>query len=71
MLEVARAEAARAGLANVAFEQADAQVHPFAPESFDLVLSRTAATQRCSSATRRRRSRTSPERCDRAARSRC
>lgn len=40
MLEVARRRAADAGLGNVRFEQADAQVHPFAPESHDLVVSR-------------------------------
>ncbi|MFK0044231.1 class I SAM-dependent methyltransferase [Streptomyces sp. NPDC090741] len=34
--ELARAE----GLRNVAFEQADAQVHRFRPERFDLVISR-------------------------------
>jgi ubiquinone/menaquinone biosynthesis C-methylase UbiE len=34
-------EAARAdGLRNVTFEQADAQVHPFPPERFDLAISR-------------------------------
>jgi SAM-dependent methyltransferase len=43
MLEVARAAAAREGLTNVRFEQADAQIHPFAPGSFDIALSRTAA----------------------------
>ena len=41
MVEEARAEAAADGdLANVAFEQADAQVHPFAAGGFDVVLSR-------------------------------
>jgi ubiquinone/menaquinone biosynthesis C-methylase UbiE len=34
--ELARAE----GLRNVTFEEADAQVHPFAPERFDLAISR-------------------------------
>jgi SAM-dependent methyltransferase len=34
--EIARAE----GLRNVTFERADAQVHPFPPEQFDLVISR-------------------------------
>ena len=40
MLDRARADAARAGLANVEFAQADAQVHPFDPASFDAVISR-------------------------------
>ncbi len=41
MVEAARAEtAADGGLANVTFEQADAQVHPFAAGGFDVVLSR-------------------------------
>jgi SAM-dependent methyltransferase len=40
MLDRARRDAARAGLANVEFEQADVQVHPFAPASFDAVISR-------------------------------
>ena len=40
MLDRARADAARAGLANVEFVQADAQVHPFDPASFDAVISR-------------------------------
>jgi SAM-dependent methyltransferase len=41
MVEEARAETARAGgPANVAFEQADAQVHPFGDGAFDVVLSR-------------------------------
>lgn len=43
LLEVARARAAAAGLANVAFLQADAQVHPFAPGTFDVVIGRTSA----------------------------
>lgn len=43
MLEVARARAADAGLANVEFLQTDAQVHRFAPGSFDVVLGRTSA----------------------------
>jgi SAM-dependent methyltransferase len=43
MLEVARARAGAAGIANVAFEQADAQVHPFGAGTFDLVVSRTGA----------------------------
>ncbi|GAB3443042.1 methyltransferase domain-containing protein [Streptomonospora sediminis] len=40
MLERARAAAAEKGVANVAFEQGDAQVHPFAPGEFDVVISR-------------------------------
>ena len=40
MVEAARARAAADGVANVAFEQADAQVRPFAADSVDLVLSR-------------------------------
>lgn len=43
MLEVARARAADAGLGNVEFLQTDAQVHPFAPGSFSVVLGRTSA----------------------------
>ncbi len=42
MLAVARVRAAEEGLADVVFEQADAQVHPFAPVH-DVVLSRTGA----------------------------
>ena len=40
MLERARQLAAAQGLSNVRFEQADAQVHPFEPEAFDVVISR-------------------------------
>jgi SAM-dependent methyltransferase len=40
MLEVGRRRAAEAGLANAGFEQADAQVHPFPPDRYDLVVSR-------------------------------
>ncbi len=43
MLDVARQRAADAGLANVDFLQADAQVHPFEAASFDVVLGRTSA----------------------------
>lgn len=43
MLDVARRRASEVGLANVAFEQADAQIHPFEPASFDLVIGRTSA----------------------------
>ena len=44
MLDVARRAAAADGLGNVRFEQADAQVHPFEPDSADLVISRTGGT---------------------------
>lgn len=40
MLERARALAGAEGLTNVAFEHADAQVHPFTPGAFDVVVSR-------------------------------
>jgi ubiquinone/menaquinone biosynthesis C-methylase UbiE len=40
MLERARQICDDEGLTNVAYELADAQVHPFAPESFDLCISR-------------------------------
>ncbi len=40
MLGLARAKAEAAGLTNVTFEQADAQVHPFEDASFDVVISR-------------------------------
>ncbi len=40
MLELARRRALDEGLANVRFRQADAQVHPFEPEVFDLAVSR-------------------------------
>ncbi|MFP5376946.1 MAG: class I SAM-dependent methyltransferase [Acidimicrobiia bacterium] len=39
MLDEARRRAAAEGVANLSFEQADAQVHPFADESFDVVVS--------------------------------
>ncbi|MEO6713359.1 MAG: methyltransferase domain-containing protein [Mycobacteriales bacterium] len=39
MLARARERAAAEGLANVRFEQADAQVHPFEPGAFDVVIS--------------------------------
>ncbi len=42
MLDRARAEAARAGLANVAFVQGDAQVHALPPAGFDVAVSRFA-----------------------------
>jgi SAM-dependent methyltransferase len=40
MLERARELAAAEGLANVSFERADAQVHPFAPEHYGVAISR-------------------------------
>jgi len=40
-LDRARERAREEGLANVRFEQADAQVHPFVAASFDVVISRT------------------------------
>jgi SAM-dependent methyltransferase len=43
MLDVARARAAADGLANLHFEQADAQIHRFAPEHFDVALGQTSA----------------------------
>ena len=43
MLDVARRTAEREGVANVTFEQADAQVHPFETASFDSAISRTGA----------------------------
>lgn len=39
MLEEARRRAAAEGLANVSFEQADVQVHPFADGAFDVAIS--------------------------------
>ena len=39
MLDLARRRADDEGLANVAFERADAQVHPFEPEAFDVGIS--------------------------------
>jgi SAM-dependent methyltransferase len=41
MIERGRHRAVAAGLGNVEFLQADAQIHPFAPTSFDQVISRT------------------------------
>lgn len=43
MLDVARAKADQEGLDNVSFEQGDAQIHGFAPASFDVALSRTGS----------------------------
>lgn len=40
MLEQARRLSAEEGLGNVTFELADAQVHPFGPERFDIAISR-------------------------------
>jgi SAM-dependent methyltransferase len=40
MLERARELSRAEGLSNASFEQADAQVHPFEPEAFDLAISR-------------------------------
>ncbi|NEK60293.1 methyltransferase domain-containing protein [Geodermatophilus sabuli] len=40
LLAVARRRAEAAGLTNVTFVQGDAQVHPFEPAAFDVVLSR-------------------------------
>jgi SAM-dependent methyltransferase len=44
MLAVARTRAAIDGLANVTFEQVDAQIHPFEPAAFDVAIGRTSAT---------------------------
>jgi SAM-dependent methyltransferase len=41
MLDLARRRAAEHGIENARFEQADAQVHPFGPQSFDVAMSRT------------------------------
>lgn len=41
MLDMARARAEQAGLQNVSFRQADAQVHRFEPATFDVAISRT------------------------------
>jgi SAM-dependent methyltransferase len=43
MIAHARQVAAQEGLVNVSFEQADAQVYPFAAEEFDVAISRTGA----------------------------
>lgn len=43
LLAVARQRAEAGGVANAAFLQADAQVHPFEPASFDVAVSRTGA----------------------------
>jgi SAM-dependent methyltransferase len=44
MLAVARQRAIDEGLANVRFEQADAQIHPFEPDAFDVAIGRTAVS---------------------------
>ena len=41
MIELARRLAAGQGVGNASFEQADAQIHPFAAGSFDVAISRT------------------------------
>jgi SAM-dependent methyltransferase len=43
MLAYARRRAAEDGLSNVAFTQADAQIHPFEPGGYDVAISRTGA----------------------------
>ena len=43
MLDVARDRAEKEGVANVEFQQGDAQIHPFEPASFDVALSRTGS----------------------------
>jgi len=43
MLDVARKRAAADGLTNVRFEQADAQIHPFEPATFDVAIAQTSA----------------------------
>lgn len=43
MLERARSLAALEQITNITFEQADAQVHPFEPDAFDLAISRFGA----------------------------
>lgn len=40
MIELARRRAEREQVTNATFQQADAQVHPFSPQSFDLAISR-------------------------------
>lgn len=39
MLERAREQSRAAGLTNIAFEQGDAQIHPFATDAFDVAMS--------------------------------
>jgi len=44
MLTVAQQRAADEGVDNVRFEQADAQIHPFEPGSFDVAIGRTSVS---------------------------
>ena len=44
MIDIARSRAFHEGMANVAFEQADVQIHPLEAEAFDVAISRTGAT---------------------------
>ena len=44
MLAYARQRAADGHLENVSFVQADAQIHPFDPDTFDVAISNTGAT---------------------------
>jgi ubiquinone/menaquinone biosynthesis C-methylase UbiE len=44
MLADARRRAAHEGIANVSFLQADAQIHPFEGDAYDIVISNTGAT---------------------------
>jgi SAM-dependent methyltransferase len=52
MIELARGLAEKEGVANATFRQADAQVHPFPDQCFDVVISRhgTSPCQRCADA---------------------
>ena len=43
MLEQARRRAAQEGVSNASFLQADAQIHAFSPDAFDVAISRTGA----------------------------
>ena len=43
MLAHARQRAESEGVANVSFLQADAQIHPFEPDDFDVAIARTSA----------------------------
>ena len=43
MIDYARRRAATEGVSNASFRQADAQIHPFPPEAFDIAISRTGA----------------------------
>jgi SAM-dependent methyltransferase len=43
MIALARRLAAAEGVANARFEQADVQIHPFAPAAFDVAIPRTGA----------------------------